>query len=418
MGVWFRMFSWIDMLNRHPRQSQFLLLLQLCFLLFAEVTSQFADELGNSEFSGSFGEFMSNTFIDGEFGETFLPQFITSKYVFEQSELADTTGGLYKRSIREDCEGKCSKKGIIPLKHRNDTSINWQPLQGYPTTPRIFLKQRGPPLPLRSGNHTYNIKYGPAPKPLGYQIQIVKPEPVYKKENEGNETDALQERNYETQAYKLPKAAYPSGYRENITTYERKKLPRFLLPFPFGLYTKDPVRPFPKGSIFTIMPAIIVPFIPFGIWELRLPVAWSLNYLVERFNGIDEGSLTPGRGYGSKEYISQGRKFANQQMDMYDWAGDLLSNTLGMDGKACVQRLICELAEVPVNDRSFMGEILHRIIDPRRDGRDDETNDYTLAEDQGRYFGGCFEKYGKCPLTIRRLLPDNYIEMMKRRRRR
>ena len=40
---------------------------------------------------------------------------------------------------------------------------------GYPTTPRIFLKQRGPPLPLRSGNHTYNIKYGPAPKPLGYQ---------------------------------------------------------------------------------------------------------------------------------------------------------------------------------------------------------------------------------------------------------
>ena len=34
------------------------------------------------------------------------------------------------RGIREDCEGKCSKKGIIPLKHRNDTSINWQPLQG------------------------------------------------------------------------------------------------------------------------------------------------------------------------------------------------------------------------------------------------------------------------------------------------
>ena len=61
--------------------------------------------------------------------------------------------------------------------------------------------------------------------------------------------------------------------------------------------------------------------------------------------------------------LFQGRKFANQQMDMYDWAGDLLSNTLGMDGKACVQRLICELAEVPVNDRSFMGEILHRIVE-------------------------------------------------------
>ena len=46
------------------------------------------------------------------------------------TELADTASGFYKRSIREDCEGKCSKKGIVPLKHRNDTSISWQPLQG------------------------------------------------------------------------------------------------------------------------------------------------------------------------------------------------------------------------------------------------------------------------------------------------
>ena len=65
------------------------------------------------------------------------------------------------------------------------------------------------------------------------------------------------------------------------------------------------------------MPAIIVPFIPFGIWELRLPVAWSLNYLVERFNGIDEGSLTPGRGYGSKGYISQGKKLFIHELSNY-----------------------------------------------------------------------------------------------------
>ena len=99
----------------------------------------------------------------------------------------------------------------------------------------------------------------------------------------------------------------------------------------------------------------MIPFVPFGIWELRLAAGWSLNYLVERFNGYDEGSLTPGR--------SQARSFANQQLDMYGWAEDLLSNTLGIDGKACVQRLICELGEVPVNDRSMMGEILHRIVE-------------------------------------------------------
>ena len=46
------------------------------------------------------------------------------------TELADTASGFYKRSIREDCEGKCSKRGIVPLKNRNDTSISWQPLRG------------------------------------------------------------------------------------------------------------------------------------------------------------------------------------------------------------------------------------------------------------------------------------------------
>ena len=35
--------------------------------------------------------------------------------------------------------------------------------------------------------------------------------------------------------------------------------------------------------------------------------------------------------------------------------------------------------------------MLDIVYSPRRDGRDDETNDYTLAEDQGRYFGRCFE---------------------------
>ena len=75
----------------------------------------------------------------------------------------------------------------------------------------------------------------------------------------------------------------------------------------------------------------------------------------ERFNGYDDGSLTPGR--------SQARSFANQQMDFYSWIEGFLSNTLGLDGKACIQRLICELAEAPVDERSLMGEILHRIIE-------------------------------------------------------
>ena len=54
------------------------------------------------------------------------------------------------------------------------------------------------------------------------------------------------------------------------------------------------------------MPTIIVPFTPFGVWELRLPIAWDANNLVKQLNGITDGQLTAGKNL-------QGRKFYNQQ---------------------------------------------------------------------------------------------------------
>ena len=56
------------------------------------------------------------------------------------------------------------------------------------------------------------------------------------------------------------------------------------------------------------------------------------------------------------------RSFGGQQMDFYGFAENLLTNTMALDGKACVQRLICELAEVPIEKRSILGEALHRLV--------------------------------------------------------
>ena len=53
---------------------------------------------------------------------------------------------------------------------------------------------------------------------------------------------------------------------------------------------------------------------------------------------------------------------------------------------------------------------------PRRGDGTATVNEYLEAEDQGRSLGRCFDKYGACPLTVRRILPDNYVEMMKKRR--
>merc|ERR1712223_1535638 len=329
MGVHFKVFNQIDIRNLH---RNFIVILHLCCFIRAQETG-----------FGSFEEFVADAFIDGQFGDDFLSELLSAKFVFQNYPYAETIGNLEKRSIRDEFNPNPARDfnpdhatfpyGIIPLSERNKSSIAWQPLQGYPPRSPVFIK------PFQTDNQTYILKYGhnsikplghqirynkkrvrpqphgPKPlKPLGHQIKN-RPEPVYSPNENSNNTkieaknangtyNDLEERNYETHAY-APRGAYPSGYRANITTYERKKLPRFLLPFPFGLYTKDPIRPFPSNSIFTIMPAIIIPFIPFGIWELRVPIAWSVNYLIERFNGIDDGQLTPGRNYQSFSHASR-----------------------------------------------------------------------------------------------------------------
>ena len=66
----------------------------------------------------------------------------------------------------------------------------------------------------------------------------------------------------------------------------RSKLPRFLLPWPLTLYTKDLQRPFPDNSAFILTPILLIPFIPFGLAEFSLPIGWDANYIVERYSKI------------------------------------------------------------------------------------------------------------------------------------
>ncbi len=64
-----------------------------------------------------------------------------------------------------------------------------------------------------------------------------------------------------------------------------KKLPRFVPPWPLGILVRDRIRPFPDNTILIISPLILIPFTPFGAFELRMPFGYSLNYLSERLNG-------------------------------------------------------------------------------------------------------------------------------------
>ena len=142
-----------------------------------------------------------------------------------------------------------------------------------------------------------------------------------------------------------------------------KKLPRFLVPFPFGYLVEDLVRPFPDNTLLIISPILLIPFIPFGTFEVRVPVGFFVNEIVERLNGIDDTRSIDGDNIYSYGGRAIGRTLESEQLDFYRIFEDLLTNTFALDGKKCMQRLICDLAENPVRDKSMLGEILHKVME-------------------------------------------------------
>ena len=98
----------------------------------------------------------------------------------------------------------------------------------------------------------------------------------------------------------------------------------------------------------------------------------TLSYILYRFNGFKQDVFGAGIGDAlpplrRSETSSRKRmrrsNFAEDRIDILEGISDVLSNTLAINGTACVQRLICEVAEVPVDKISLWGEILHHIIE-------------------------------------------------------
>lgn len=44
-----------------------------------------------------------------------------------------------------------------------------------------------------------------------------------------------------------------------------------------------------------------------------------------------------------------------------------------------------------------------------RKGKTKKLEDYLEAETQGLTYGNCDEVYGQCPLTIRKILPEKFV---------
>ncbi|XP_068202952.1 uncharacterized protein [Palaemon carinicauda] len=103
---------------------------------------------------------------------------------------------------------------------------------------------------------------------------------------------------------------------------------------------------------------------------------------------------------------------SNQMMEDIE---DFVS-MLGVDGKACIKRFVCEMAASPsLNLRGFVGEVVHIIIrriseDSFNEDMDNEINDsekpfpsngeYVKAGERGKKHGDCWSVYPECPISI------------------
>ena len=64
-----------------------------------------------------------------------------------------------------------------------------------------------------------------------------------------------------------------------------------------------------------------------------------------------------------RSFSSTTSRMETDQLDLYLLLEDLLTNSFALDGRQCVQRLVCDLSHSPVRDKSLMGEVLHSLLE-------------------------------------------------------
>ncbi|XP_043190103.1 uncharacterized protein LOC122364099 [Amphibalanus amphitrite] len=121
---------------------------------------------------------------------------------------------------------------------------------------------------------------------------------------------------------------------------------------------------------------------------------------------LAESSLRQQAAQGSTLFFT-GRAVAEDQLNIFQ-SLEAAMKELGVDGKACLLRTICELQESPVAEWTFAGELITHFLTPK-EGNYDFLSDYQQARQLGAEAGGrqrCRAAYSECPLSVFNFIPD------------
>ncbi|XP_066945033.1 uncharacterized protein [Macrobrachium rosenbergii] len=85
---------------------------------------------------------------------------------------------------------------------------------------------------------------------------------------------------------------------------------------------------------------------------------------------------------------------------LYQVVEDALHN-MGLDGKACLLRAICEVFQLPLINHGFFGEVLELFLSASRAPHANKRlEEYSRAERIGRSSGECFEYHEACQWSL------------------
>ncbi|XP_045591796.1 uncharacterized protein [Procambarus clarkii] len=146
---------------------------------------------------------------------------------------------------------------------------------------------------------------------------------------------------------------------------------------------------FPTGSTFTITPVLCIPVVNVGDLVGYLDV--ELPFTIKLPNATQ---------------VSFAGRMDDDRLGIYAVVINTLSR-FGVDGKSCLLRAVCEVAESPLRDDGLLGEILNIILTASYGSTSSELYDYVNAEYYGRAYGDCWSAYPQCPMSLFKLFDDD-----------
>ncbi|XP_018575983.1 uncharacterized protein LOC108914620 [Anoplophora glabripennis] len=113
---------------------------------------------------------------------------------------------------------------------------------------------------------------------------------------------------------------------------------------------------------------------------------------------------TNSSSYTSPSINYERKKRSESRWFLYDVLENYLSRYKSLDGKACLLKTICEVSQIPFDEKSgILAEVLHAVLTPSSTedvSENDTDSEYHAAEKLGKEVANCNSVFPECGTNL------------------